>query len=79
MSADTKVLGTNAKKRLVACRLLHQAGNLIEFWGEMGDQAVDSEFARECLARWLEVLPGDDWDTRLDPVATTPAAETGKP
>ncbi|WP_435058447.1 hypothetical protein [Streptomyces sp. bgisy060] len=79
MSADTKVLGTNEKKRLVALRLLYQAGNLVEFWGEMGDPAVEPEFARACLARWLEVLPGTDWDLRLQPVTPAPAAQTGEP
>ncbi|WP_333745574.1 hypothetical protein [Streptomyces sp. IBSBF 2950] len=63
-------LGANAKKRLVARALLIQAGHLVEFWGEMGDSAVDAEFARECLARWMRPLPGDDWDVRLgDPGA----------
>jgi hypothetical protein len=78
VSAETEVLGVNEKKRLVARRLLHQAGNLVEFWGEMGDPAVDAEFARACLARWLEVLPGDDWDTRLAPVAAAQAAATAE-
>ncbi|MDJ0465064.1 hypothetical protein [Streptomyces sp. H27-C3] len=77
MSAAAEPLGANAKKRLVARRLLHQAGNLVEFWGEMGDEAVDAEFARECLARWLEVLPAGVWDTRLEPVAAPAAATAG--
>jgi hypothetical protein len=60
----------NEKKQLVARALLAQAGNLVEFWGEMGDSAVDAEFARKCLARWMKPLPGDDWDIRLgDPDA----------
>ena len=58
-------LGTNEMKRRVARALLLQAGNLVEFWGEMGDSAVDAEFARKCLARWMRPLPGDEWDFRL--------------
>ncbi|QKV98147.1 hypothetical protein HUT19_41230 (plasmid) [Streptomyces sp. NA02950] len=62
--------GVNEKKRLVARALLAQAGNLVEFWGEMGDSEVDAEFARACLARWMRPLPGGDWDIRLgDPDA----------
>ncbi|MEV1042947.1 hypothetical protein AB0J01_41265 [Streptomyces sp. NPDC050204] len=61
-----------AKKRLVPRALLLQAGNLVEFWSVLGDDdRVDAEFARECLARWLKDLPGDDWDVRLDAPRTT--------
>ncbi|WP_214665741.1 hypothetical protein, partial [Streptomyces javensis] len=62
---DTPQLGVNEKKKRVASALLTQAGNLVEFWSEMGEQGVDAGFARDCLARWLKDLPGDAWDTRL--------------
>ncbi|WP_435245034.1 hypothetical protein [Streptomyces tendae] len=68
----TPPLGVTAKKHLVARALLHQAGNLVEFWsGFNDDDRVDAEFARECLNRWLQDLPGEDWDTRLDPPGTS--------
>ncbi|MEU3399380.1 hypothetical protein [Streptomyces filamentosus] len=70
-TTGTPPMGTADKKRLVARALLHQAGTLVEFWSVLGDDdQVDAEFARECLARWLQGLPGDDWDIRLDPPAT---------
>lgn len=80
MSTDTKALGVNEKKRRVAKRLIQQAATMVEFWGEMGDPDVDSEFARACLARWLEDLPGKDWDLRLnEPRPAAPPAENGEP
>ncbi|WP_181800369.1 hypothetical protein [Streptomyces ipomoeae] len=79
MTAAATPLGTNAKKRLVARALLSQAGNLVEFWSEMGDASVDADFARACLATWLAPLPGDDWDIRLDPPRLPAAQETSQP
>ncbi|MEV7681603.1 hypothetical protein AB0O64_24060 [Streptomyces sp. NPDC088341] len=79
MSADTTVLGVNEKKRRVALVLIQQAGTLVEFWGEMGDPAVDSEFARACLARWLKDLPGKDWDLRLNEPRPAPPDQNGEP
>ncbi|MER5302229.1 hypothetical protein ABT039_22600 [Streptomyces lasiicapitis] len=64
-------LGVKDKKHLVVRALLAQAGNLVEFWSVLGrDDEVDAEFARECLARWLRDLPGEEWDVRLDPPGT---------
>lgn len=41
MSTDAKILGVNEKKRRVAKCLIQQAATMVEFWGEMGDPAVD--------------------------------------
>ncbi|MFJ4965949.1 hypothetical protein ACIP6P_26490 [Streptomyces sp. NPDC088729] len=79
MSGDTTVLGVNEKKRRVAKCLIQQAATMVEFWGEMGDPAVDGEFARECLARWLEDLPGKDWDLRLNEPRPAPPDQNGEP
>ncbi|MCZ0983851.1 hypothetical protein O1L60_44620 [Streptomyces diastatochromogenes] len=69
---STPPLSATEKKHVVARALMHQAGNLVEFWGAIGDDdRVDAEFARECLARWLRGLPGDDWDIRLNPPKTS--------
>lgn len=59
------------KKRAVALTLLSQAGDLIEFWTEKTEHQewageIDSEFARTCIASWLNRLPGTMWDIRLD-------------
>lgn len=61
----------NEKRRVVAGELLVAAGTLVEFWtektqGEEWAGEIDAEFARECLARWLNRLPGNVWDTRLN-------------
>lgn len=58
-------LSINEKKRLVAHKLLQAAGNLVEFWGEMGAEGVGADEAAELLSKWLKYLPGDEWDTRL--------------
>ncbi|MEU9777566.1 hypothetical protein [Streptomyces sp. NPDC047968] len=79
MSTDTTALGVNERKRRVAKALIQQAGTLVEFWGEMGDPAVDGEFARACLARWLEDLPGKDWDLRLNEPSPAPPDQNGEP
>lgn len=71
-ATSTQPLGITAKKHVVVRALLHQAGNLVEFWSDfVDDDRVDAEFARECLNRWLQDLPGDDWDTRLAPPRTS--------
>jgi hypothetical protein len=59
------------KRRAVAGTLLSAAGTLVEFWTEKTESQewageIDAEFARECLARWLNRLPGDIWDIRLN-------------
>jgi len=63
------------KRRAVAGELLLAAGTLVEFWTEKtADEEwageIDAEFARKCLAGWLNRLPGNDWDIRLN--APTP-------
>ncbi|MER0443087.1 hypothetical protein ABR738_00600 [Streptomyces sp. Edi4] len=69
---STPPLGITEKKHIVARALLHQAGNLVEFWSAIGDDdRVDAAFARECLNRWLKDLPGDAWDLRLGPAKTS--------
>lgn len=69
--AGTPPAGAAEKKHIVARALIHQAGNLVEFWSALGDDdRVDAEYARECLARWLKDLPGDAWDIRLNPPRT---------
>ncbi|PZT71568.1 hypothetical protein [Streptomyces sp. AC1-42T] len=78
MSADTTVLGVNEKKHRVAKHLIQQAATLVEFWGEMGDPEIDSEFARTCIARWLEDLPGRDWDQRLNEPRPAPPDPNGE-
>jgi hypothetical protein len=70
-----KPMTDREKKEFVAGQLLSQAGNLVEFWSEMARnyghdreaEEIDAEYARACIARWLRRLPGDIWDTRLDP------------
>lgn len=58
-----------AQKRALALRLLEQAGDLVEFFGEylpeLAEQGVTPEQVAEKLALWLRDLPGDVWDTRL--------------
>ncbi|MFF7588609.1 hypothetical protein ACFZCK_14095 [Kitasatospora purpeofusca] len=58
------------QKAGIAAALIGQAGNLVEFWGEMqpelAEEGVTAEMARQCLAAWLSKLPGDSWDVRLD-------------
>lgn len=59
------------KKQAVARELLLAAGTLVEFWTEKTADnewagEVDAEFARECMARWLGGMPGNDWDIRLN-------------
>lgn len=56
---------TNEQKREVARQLLHAAGTMIEYWNE-DETGVPVQDARACVARWLDKLPGDDWDVRLD-------------
>lgn len=58
-------LSINAKKRAVALKLLGAAGNLVEFWGELGVEGVGADEAAEMLTTWLQYLPGGEWDTRL--------------
>jgi hypothetical protein len=62
-------LGTNEAKQVVVQALLHAAGNLVEFWNDLpeaqGPQGVTAEQAQKFLARWMNQLPGDAWDTRL--------------
>lgn len=58
------------KKQAVAQVLLGAAGDLVEFWTEKTEYQewageISAEFARECIAKWLSRLPGDDWDIRL--------------
>lgn len=62
-------MGIQQKKREVALYLLQEAGTLVEFWTEKtcGQTDITAEEAREFLAGWLKNLPGDAWDTRLDP------------
>ncbi|MET7816240.1 hypothetical protein ABZT26_36060 [Streptomyces sp. NPDC005395] len=65
-AAAESPLTAREQKRRVARALLVQAGSLVEFWSEdPHSEGVDAEFARECLARWMKALPGDDWDLRL--------------
>lgn len=64
-------MGTNAKKAVVAEKLIQEAGTLVEFWSEKtGDDPacadIPLEFVRDCLTTWLKNLPGTSWDTRLD-------------
>lgn len=66
-----KPMTDTEKKRAVAGELLLAAGTLVEFWTEKTENEewageIDSEFARECLARWLTHLPGNVWDIRLN-------------
>ena len=61
---------TRTQKRALAVRLLHQAGNLVEFWGEYVEDdeilsEVNSTDAAAQLSRWLKHLPGEYWDLRL--------------
>lgn len=62
---------TRDEKNALAVRLMHQAGNLIEFFDEMvADEEgtfaqVSAQDAAWQLSRWLRHLPGTDWDTRL--------------
>jgi len=57
-------------KQAVALRLMQKAGDLIEFWEESTEgtsaEGIPGNFARDCIARWLRTLPGNDWDLRLD-------------
>lgn len=69
------------KKHAVALALLSQAGDLVEFWTEKTDHEewageIDAEFARACIAGWLNRLPGTMWDVRLD-APNIPETETG--
>jgi hypothetical protein len=60
---------TNEQKRLLARILLTQAGNIVEFWSEIGRdleaEGIDAKDAAVCLSSWLRALPGTEWDTRL--------------
>ena len=67
------------KKQAVAWALLLEAGSLVEFWTEKTEHQewageIDSEFARTCIASWLNRLPGTVWDIRLD-APTLPTEE----
>lgn len=64
---------TREEKQRVALALMQQAGNLIEFWEQrfedVGERPpCDAEEARVLIAKWLQHLPGDNWDTRLGTV-----------
>jgi hypothetical protein len=61
---------TRKAKQALANALLGQAGNLVEFRGEMLDDYEDlmdvptEEIALQ-LTTWLARLPGESWDNRL--------------
>lgn len=62
---------SNKAKQALANALLSQAGNLVEFKSEMLDDYEDltdvtvDEIARQ-LGIWLQRLPGESWDSRLE-------------
>jgi hypothetical protein len=62
------VLGTNAKKAIVANLVMQAVGNLLEFWDEMGDERVSHEDAQTYAALWMSYTSGRGWDPRLGPV-----------
>lgn len=67
---------------VVAERLIFKAGSLVEFWSDefaqFGEEPpCTAEEARVLLARWLQRLPGEAWDTRLDEHTAPSAPESG--
>ena len=61
---------TRKQKQALAVLVMQQVGNIAEFWSEMIRDdielnSLDYAEAMTCLARWLNHLPGDTWDTRI--------------
>lgn len=56
---------TKAQKDQVVMALMGQAGNLAEFWGEMGLADVPQAAGVDYLASLMCRMPGDAWDIRL--------------
>jgi hypothetical protein len=70
---------TRKQKEALAAVFIDQAGNLVEFFAEMtkGNAAlagVTSDQVSRQLSTWLNRLPGDAWDVRLQGY-DVPAAE----
>ena len=64
---------TRKQRAAVAAALISEAGTLLEFWAEKtadlgwidGLDEVSADDAAECLADWLQRLPGNSWHASL--------------
>lgn len=63
---EIPVLGTNAKKALVARAVLALVAEMVEGWDE--STGVTAEEAQKYAALWMSYTSGRDWDPRLGPV-----------
>lgn len=65
---------TRNQKNELAREVIRRAADIIEFWDEMRDDLADdsalrgvsAEDVRKQIAVWMNALPGDAWDRRLD-------------
>lgn len=65
---------TRNQKNELARKVIMRAADIIEFWGEMHNdlpddsslRGVSTDDVREQIAVWMNALPGDAWDRRLD-------------
>jgi len=59
------------QKQQIAAVLLDCAGTRIEFWDEICENSGETdlvgmgEIASELFGKWLDKLPGDNWDMRI--------------
>lgn len=64
------------QKGALATEVIRQVGNLVEFWGEREEVLSDENplkgvalsEVRAQLSAWMNRLPGNGWDVRLDEV-----------
>lgn len=75
---------TRKQKEALAAVFINQAGDLVEFFAEIAKEnaalaGVSSDQVSRQLSVWLNRLPGDAWDMRLQGYANTPAVDEPTP